>query len=133
MSNVANFPLTGPDLVDVDGLDPLAGETTSEAQNLSQDCYHWLEALPGSNPDDVTRGVGVDQYLSGTDEQLRDLPGAIEADFIKDFRIQACAADVTQDQDGGWVINVQIEAIIGVFSLSFGYSQAGGLVILQGP
>src|ERR1700677_2752981 len=120
------FPLTAPDVVYVDDLDRLATETTSEVQNLSQDLYHSLEMLPDSNPDVPGRGVGVVLYLSGSSEDLAGLVGAIEADFQKDFRVQACAATLSQEPDGSWLIQVEVEAIVGVFTLSFRYSQGAG-------
>lgn len=128
MSNLPNFPVTAPDLVDLVDLDPLASETTSELQNLAQDCYHWLLAWPGSNPDDLTRGVGVEQYLQGTTDQFASLPSAIETDFLKDSRILGCAAEIITNSDGSFTINVLVQSITGVLPLSFGYSQAGGLV-----
>jgi hypothetical protein len=126
-----NFPLTAPDLVLVDDLDPLGAETTSEAQNLSQDCYHNLIARPGSNLDDINRGVGVDQYLSGTLQSFNALPGIIETDFLKDSRIQNCAAAVVQNADGSYTISVQIVGVVGVLNLLFGYNQASGLTVLN--
>jgi hypothetical protein len=128
----SNFPLTGgPDLVDLEDLDPLGSETTSEAQSLSQDCYHWLNTRPGGNPDNEDRGVGVDQYLSGTAESFNALPGAIESDFLKDPRIQGCAASVQPQPDGSYTISVQVQGVVGILNLLFGYNQASGLTVLH--
>lgn len=127
MSNVQPFPVTASDLVDVVDLDPLASETTSELQNLAQDCYHWLLAWPGSNPDDLTRGVGVEQYLGGSTDTFASLPSAIETDFLKDTRILGCAAQIITNPDGSFLLNISVQAITGVLPLSFRYTQAGGL------
>jgi hypothetical protein len=128
MTQNINFPLTDPDLRGVLDMDPYASETTSEAENLAQDCYHFLISLPRSNPDAPDRGVGVQQYLSGTTNDLATLPAKIEADFLKDPRIQGCAATLTLEPDGTYLIGVKVEGVIGVFVFSYGYSQAGGLV-----
>ena len=123
------FPYTAPDLVDMLDLDPLASETTSDLQNLAQDCYHWLLCRPGSNPDDPTRGIGVELYLSGTANDLMGLQTAIEADFDKDVRIAATLATVILNPDGSYTIAVKVRGATGlVFSLSYSYTQAGGLV-----
>jgi hypothetical protein len=127
MSNVQPFPVTASDLVDVVDLDPFASETTSELQNLAQDCYHWLLAWPGSNPDDLTRGVGVEQYLGGSTDTFASLPSAIETDFLKDTRILGCAAQIITNPDGSFLLNISVQAITGVLPLSFRYTQAGGL------
>ncbi len=126
-----NFPLTAPDWVGVDDLDPLGVETSSEAQNLSQDCYHWLLTRPGGNLDNEDRGVGVESYLGGTLESLNSLPGVIEADFLKDPRVQGCVATIQPQPNGGYLISVQLQAVVGVLQLLFGYSQASGLTVLR--
>jgi hypothetical protein len=130
MTQDIRFPVTAPDLVDLDDLDALGSETSSELQNLQQDCYHSLLAWPASNPDAPDRGVGVERYLSGTAADVGSLPAAIEADFLKDPRIQGCAATVTLEPDGSYLIAVQVEGAVGVVGLSYGYTQGPGLVQL---
>jgi hypothetical protein len=144
MATANQFPISAPDLVynvsydpdlgklvtdgGFDDADPLAAETTSELQNLIQDCYHWLLCAPGGNLDDLTRGVGILNYLNGTTQDLVGLPGAIEQDFVKDPRITACSANVVKESDGSFTIAIQVETAMGVFPLTYGYSQSAGLV-----
>ena len=84
---MGDLPLTYPDIVCLDDMDPFAGETTSDLQNLAQDVLHVLMEMPGSNPDDPSRGVGVDLYLGGTADAFSTLPGAIDTQLSQDDRI----------------------------------------------
>jgi hypothetical protein len=121
-------------LVYVDDMTPLAQETTSEAQNLSQDLYHSLIQIPDSNPDAPGRGVGVLLYLNGTLTDLQGLPGKIEADFEKDSRVLGAAATLIQNPGSGLLsdlIQVQVQATVGVLNLLYGYNQADGLTVLS--
>lgn len=132
MTTANPFPLTGPDLVYVTDADPMGRETTSEAQNLAQDCLHWLICLPAGNLDNEDRGVGVETYLSGTTDDAMRLPSAIEADFEKDSRIAGCSASVLMQPDGTWLINVVVQPVAGaVFPLQFQYEQEGGLTLVN--
>jgi hypothetical protein len=135
---VANpFPLTGPDaaILPNGDVDPLGTETTSELQNLAQDCLHWLVCGPGQNPDNVNRGVGIGSYLSGDSDLLAQAPAAIETDFRKDTRIQDCAAQLLPgppDEDGNptYQIPVQVQPVAGaVVSLVFGWQQQAGAML----
>lgn len=122
------FNVTGPDLVLATDMDPLAVETTSEIENLAQDCYHWLICIPGGNLDNIDRGVGIYQYLSGTSDELRSLPSAIEADFQKDARVVDCVASIQGQPNGAPLISVQVQPTAGgILPLLFGYSSAAGL------
>lgn len=124
------FPTTGPDLLYVDDLDPLATQTSSELQNLAQDCYHWLLTPPGRNPDNPDRGVDVNSRLSGTVEDLATLPAEIDSDFVKDTRIKDSSSSLAQNPDGTWSILAVITPQDGaVVPLTFGYAQGQGLTL----
>lgn len=123
------FPFSAPDWVNLIDADPMGALTTSEAINVAQDCYHWLLTLPGTNPDDETRGVGIEAYLSGTLDALNGLPAVIEADFIKDARIREVACTPIQLQaDGSYLISVSVTLQPGlVLPLTYQYTQQYGL------
>jgi hypothetical protein len=130
MTQPATLPLTYTDCVCLDDVDLFASETTSDLQNLLQDLYHLLVELPGSNPDDENRGIGIDQYLSGTEAQLRTLPGVIEEQFTSDGRVTTCSARVQAQSSGPFPFIIAIDAEISgqVIGLQYGYAQPGGLV-----
>ena len=130
------LPLTYPDLVCMDDLDPFAAETTSDLQNLQQDVYHILIEEPGSNPDDETRGVGIEGLLSGTSVDLLAAASSIDAQLEKDDRIDSSSTtitDVTQgspQQGATYQIVVTVTVSGTVVPLSFDYG-ANGLQVSQ--
>jgi len=123
----ALLPITVPDAVCVLDLDPNGNETTSDLQTLEQDVLHVLIQTLGSNPDDPGRGVGIDQYLSGTQDDLAKLPGVIENQLEEDDRIDGCSAVLGQQADGSWLLAIQIQVDGSVLSLQYGYVQGSGL------
>lgn len=127
------LPLTVPDLVCELDLDAQARETTTDLQTLSQDVLHVLLELVGSNLDDPDRGIGVDQYLSGTEDQLAALPSVIENQLEKDDRIDACSASLDQQADGSWILSIEVQVDGTVLGLQYGYVQGSGLVPLSPP
>ena len=48
------------DLLCLDDLDLFATEIDDPIGELEQDLYHRLIELPGTNPDDVNRGLGLE-------------------------------------------------------------------------
>lgn len=119
---MSNLPLTIPDLVCVDDLDPFAGETTSDLQTLIQDVYHLLLEIPGSNPDDPDRGIGASTYLSGTLENFKSLPGRIETQLGTDDRISSVSCTITpQASDNTFTVNLNIGVGTQVIPLQFGW------------
>lgn len=130
----SSLPLTYPDLVCTDDLDPFASETTSDLQTLVQDVMHQLIEWPGTNPDDPDGGVGIERYLNGRSSDLQAAPGVIEQKLIRDDRIDACTATVSAPTapDGQWIIATELTVDGAVVPLSFGWSQAAGLTFLGG-
>lgn len=136
------LPLTAPELVALDDLDLFAGEVASDLEALKQDVYHLLIEAPGSNPDDVDRGVGIDDMLSSPTTKLTSIPQIIEAQLQRDERIDAARARVVQIQpggalpdgtalpDGGYLLEVEIAVGESVVPLSFLSTSTGGLVPL---
>ena len=116
-----DLPLTYPDLVCNLDLDAYAAETTSDLQTLTQDVLHVLLEFPGSNLDDPGRGIGVFQYLGGTSDQFQHLARTIEAQLVRDDRIDSVYADVTQESDGTWSLLIRIEVDGAVVPLQYGW------------
>lgn len=124
------LPFTYADLVcDLD-VDPFGGETTSDLQNLIQDVTHVISENLGSNPDDPNRGVGIQNYLSGTLTQLQTCAGAIETQLLEDDRIQACSASIEAQNNATFPYLVKIDITVSgtVIGLVYGYSSVTGLV-----
>lgn len=125
-----SLPLTYPDLVCMQDLDPNASETTSDLQNLIQDVYHVLFELLGSNPDDPDRGVGIDQYLSGTLDDLQKATRIIEAQLGEDDRIDTISANITQNPTTDpFPVSIIIEIGVdgSIITLQYGWESAVGL------
>lgn len=117
----APLPLTTTDLVCLDDLDPYGNETTSDLQNLVQDIFHILKEMPGSNPDDPKRGIGVETFLGGTVASLASLPGRVEAQLGEDDRIDSVSCTVSQ-ADENFVLHVSIGVAGTVVPLQFGWT-----------
>lgn len=128
------LPLTYPDLVcDLD-LDPFANETTSDLQNLIQDVYHLLLELSGSNLDDPTRGIGVEQYLNGRFDDLQTLMNTIELQISQDDRVKNCQATVQQlANPEHYEIIVKIGVGDDTIGLSFDWASVSGLTNTTPP
>lgn len=128
---VVDLPLEYPDLVfDLD-LDPFANETTSTLQNLIQDVTHVLRQKLGSNPDDEGRGIGIDDYLNGTEDDLRKLPGLIDAQLGQDDRITSVHTTIIREGDGPFQIRIEIGVDGAVIPLQYGW-QDGNFTNLTG-
>lgn len=126
-TNTGSLPLTYPDAQCFDDVDGFGNETASDLETLEQDIYHILIQAPGSNPDDTTLGIGVENYLSGTEGDLAAMPSLIDEQLERDSRIDASHTTLTQDSDGDYSINIEIVVDGETLGLSFGYSSANGL------
>jgi len=120
-------PLT--DAVCYDDLDPYGNETTSDAQALSQDVYHILLEVYGSNLDDLARGIGVESWLSASSAKIAALPSVIDSQLRKDSRITSSRTylSVLGTSPPSYQINIEIVADGSVIPLAFLLSQAQGL------
>lgn len=142
MSNIATLPLTAADLVCVEDLDAFASETASDLENLEQDLLHILLEDPGSNPDDVERGVGLPSLLSASTRSLNNITGIVESQLRKDDRIDQVHATLSELPagytfpsglslpNGGWLLELALvptNALTGL-SVTYAYSGATGLV-----
>lgn len=139
MATQPALPLTAPDLVCLDDVDLFASETTSDLQSLQQDVYHILLETPGSNIDDTNRGIGVEQLLSSSLDDVLMITQIIDVQLAKDDRINSCTSSLTELPpgstlpdgtplpDGGYLLELDIVAGSDVLGLSFGYSGPGGL------
>jgi hypothetical protein len=129
------LPLTSPDLVCRTDLDPYGSETQSDLETLTQDVLHLLLERPGTNPDDVDRGVGIETYLSGAESSLPALVAVIEAQVRRDDRVTSCTATVQATPGGApgsYLVSVTVGVIEGVFPLLYSW-QNGQLTALSGP
>lgn len=81
-----------------DDLDAFGTELDDPVEELQQDLFHRLIEKPGENPDDSDRGVGINAMLSGVVDG--SLKHRIEADFVKDDRVTACNATITEVASG---------------------------------
>lgn len=137
---VPGLPLTNPDLVCVLDLDANGNETKSDLETLEQDVLHVLLETIGSNPDDPDRGVGIDQLLSGTLDDLQKLPRTIENQLESDDRIDGCSAALSvlpgtsaspsAALSNSYLLAIQIQVDGSVITLQYGYVQGTGLVPL---
>jgi hypothetical protein len=118
---MASLPLTYPDLICGFDLDPYGRETTSDFENLVQDILHVLLELPGSNPDDPTRGIGVHTYLNGTLDAFNSLPGKIEEQLSRDDRVNTVSASIAPQSDGTFKVNLRVSVGESVIPLEYGW------------
>ena len=122
-----SFPLNFPDVVSEDDLDSFASEITSDLQGLEQDVAHMLEEPPGSNLDDLTRGAGVGQLLSGPDTNLQAAAQRIDLSLQQDDRVSASSTVITKVAEGSYVLAVTIEVSGTVLPLNYAFTATGGL------
>lgn len=123
-----SLPFTYADILNLEDMDPLGGDTASDLQNLVQDCYHALIELPGTNQDDPYRGVGIMNYLSGNTQQFASLPKDIETDFLRDDRIDTCSCSITTDVNDAqtpYRVSIQIGVDGTVLPLDYLFGPAG--------
>jgi hypothetical protein len=108
-------------------LDPFATEMDDPLGELYQDLVHRLIEEPGSNPDDVDRGVGITDRLSGAYSPA--IAREVELDFAKDERVQACSCTVVEGaKAGSYDVEIQVVATAGTFAMAFTYDGQGNLV-----
>lgn len=119
------------DLVAFDDLDEFGAEIATPLQGLEQDLYHRLIETRGSNLSDPTRGLGIEDALSGPVD--RDLAARIETEFLNDPRVRKVQATVTEieggdsNAGGSLRIEIEVEADEGELALGFVLSPTTGL------
>lgn len=123
------LPLTYTDLVCFDDVDPLASETSSDMQNLAQDVYHIILEGLGTNIDDPTRGVGVQNYLSGTQAQFSAVTSIIEAQLREDPRIDGVQCTLTDNGNNTFNIDTQIAVAQSIIGVQVLWSNAAGPIL----
>jgi hypothetical protein len=119
--------LTVPDLVCFLDADPFGRETTSDLESLSQDVFHRLLEVPGSNPDDPTLGIGVEEMLSGGTAQLDQVTRRIDQQLAEDPRIDSVSSTLTKEGDV-YTLGISIQVSGVVTGLLYTYTDATGLV-----
>ena len=133
-ANSPTLPLTYPDALCFDDIDPLGRETTSDLQTLVQDVYHSLIEDPGSNIDcniaGVERGVGIYGLLSSSSTQpVQSIERRVATGILKDDRISTCTVKITAPTtpDGVYTIALTIGVGTAVLGLQFAFSATFGL------
>lgn len=135
-----------PSQVDYLDIDENATEIDDPLLELYQDLIHRLFEAPGSNLDDLDRGVGIEDLLgSGITTSSNPVTGIlrpdqqiahrIEQDFRKDPRVQAVQANVvvTSPADTSPItfrIQVNVECNEGVLGITLESDGAGGVVVV---
>lgn len=138
---MSNLPLTAPDLVCVEDMDPFAAETQTDLESLEQDVLHILDEDYGSNPDDPERGIGLGNLLSKPTTALSDIVRQVESQLRTDDRIDAVKATLTElpsgysfpggltFPNGGWMLELDVVANGAVTGLTYAYSPATGVIV----
>lgn len=122
------LPLTAPDIVCLDDMDPFADDTASDLETLEQDVLHMLIEDAGSNPDDPDRGIGIETLLGGTTVDLNTAINRINTGLQQDDRITKASASVTLDVDGvTYLIAIAIEVNKTLVTFNYKLSPTGGL------
>lgn len=127
------LPLTVSDVVCVLDVDAFGRETTSNLQSLEQDVFHRLIETPGSNPDDPTLGIGVEEMLSGASPVLAHITRNINQQLANNPRIDSVSSTLTKgvdDENGNATYDLGISMVVDgtVTGLTFTYTSSGGLV-----
>lgn len=107
--------MTAPELILLEDMDLYALETTDPLVQIEQDIIHRLIETPGSNPDDPSRGLGLEDQLSGPfDPQLAR---RCETECRKDQRLTSVKVEITQTDSVSFRIDLELEvdgAVLGV-------------------
>ncbi len=133
MSNLG-APLNYPDVVFDEDLDPFGNEIESDFQGLTQDVRHIIEQALGSNLDDLTKGAGLDQRLSGRAPDIISLAGDIDEQLRSDDRIDSSNTTITDttqtgDAQASFSIIVEVDVNGQTLNLGWSYTPGGGLVV----
>lgn len=128
---MSTLPLMVRDLVGLDDIDTLGAETLTDLETFEQDVYHILLEAPGSNPDDIDRGIGIASLLSGKQPDLLAAASTVDAQLAKDERCHQSTTTIgTEIVNGERVFAIQIEVQVdgSVLGLAFQFSDRGGLI-----
>ena len=125
------LPLTVPDVSCFLDVDAFGRETESDLESLSQDVFHRLLEVPGSNIDDPTLGIGVEEMLSGPDVILAQVTRRIDQQLANDDRIDSVTSTLVKNPDGSFLLTIAMTVNGSVTGLNFRFSQASGLVPLS--
>ena len=101
-----------------------------------QDVYHILIEEPGSNPDDETRGIGIDNLIGGTATNLIAAASTIDAQLETDDRIDSSSTTITllnpNTVQSGATYQIAVTIVVdgSVVPLNFSYG-ANGLQVTK--
>lgn len=114
------------DVVCMDDLDLGGRELDDPLEELHQDLYHRALEAPGSNLDDVDRGLGLRDRMSGFEDPR--LASQVEAEFSKDNRVTSTSATVSPTDDGRYAIDAQVQANGRTLGIDLELAQAEGRI-----
>jgi hypothetical protein len=112
----------GTDLLCLNDLDPRFA-TVSGVANLKQALLHRLQTPRGTlfydSPDGSTYGIDLRDYLSSqqTPSLARQMQSDVQAEVMKDQRVQSCQVQVTTPTPGAYKVTIAGLASGGPFSM----------------
>jgi hypothetical protein len=115
----------------LDDLDPSGAETASDLESLQQDVLHIIEETLGSNLADPDKGIGAQNYLSGSAGQLLAMPSKIDEQLGHVSRITNSRTSVSQQSDGSYLVAI-VAAIQGSI-VSFNFTLGPNGLSVAGP
>jgi len=113
------------DLLCLEDLDERALELDDPLAELEQDVVHMLFETYGSNPDAPTRGIGLEDALSGPFDP--SLLHRIENQLAEDDRITAVSAKLVDEGEGRSRLDIAIEASEGELAISYAIDATGAV------
>jgi hypothetical protein len=111
-----------------DDLDEFGRELDDPMQELVQDVIHGLIETFGSNPDALTRGVGLVAALSGSADRIPGIKAQAEAQLRDDERISNATVNITPtDTRGAYRIDLVLEVSGATIDASLLADQTGAI------
>lgn len=113
-----------PDLAGFDDMSEFGDEIDDPVLELHQDAYHRLIEAPGSNmdvPDDSS--IGIEDMLGGPMDPA--FKARVENGLMRDDRIDAVQATITETADGAFSASIEIVADEQVLGITVDVDAAG--------
>lgn len=106
-------------------LDLFGTELDDPLLELEQDLFHRLIEAPGSNLDDLDRGLGLEEKLQGVIDPA--LSSQIENELRKDDRVSDARATITDEGSNTYRISIEVAVNGKALGFSLDYDPALGL------
>lgn len=106
---------------------------TSGTRLVSECVYNRYRTPRGSLKDDLNCGYDLSQLLDDdiNTSDLGSITAKVQAEAVKDERVQSCAANVTLDASGDLTVTIACTTALGPFSLVLGVSSVTGVTLRQ--